>query len=93
MARFKATVNGNIPFTEEEEREADAAAAAWAAGEVTRKAIAIREERNKLLAETDWRFRSDLTPSQEWINYCQALRDITDQATFPNEVTWPTKPE
>ena len=53
----------------------------------------VRQQRNALLAETDWRFRSDLTPSQEWIDYCQALRDIPQQAGFPDNVTWPKKPE
>ena len=60
----------------------------------------LREERNKKLQETDWRFRSDLTPSQEWIDYSQALRDLPstsspeldEQGNLTN-VTWPTKPE
>ena len=36
----------------------------------------LREERNRRIAETDWRFRSDLSPSQEWKDYCKALRDF-----------------
>ena len=36
----------------------------------------LREERNRRIAETDWRFRSDLSPSQEWKDYCVALRDL-----------------
>lgn len=52
----------------------------------------VRAERDRLLAETDWRFRSDLTPSQAWKDYCQALRDIPAQAGFPFDVTYPTKP-
>ena len=36
----------------------------------------LREERNRRIALTDWRFRSDLSPSQEWKNYCVALRDL-----------------
>ena len=36
----------------------------------------LREERNRRIAQTDWRFRSDLSPSQEWIDYSQALRDL-----------------
>lgn len=36
----------------------------------------LREERNHRIAETDWRFRSDLSPSQEWKDYCKALRDL-----------------
>lgn len=51
------------------------------------------EKRNRLLEETDWRFRSDLTPSQEWIQYCKQLRDITDAFDpFVEEVEWPVKP-
>ena len=36
----------------------------------------LREERNRRIAETDWRFRSDLSPSQEWRDYCVTLRDL-----------------
>lgn len=57
------------------------------------KESVIRNERNRLLAETDWRFRSDMNPSQGWIDYCQALRDITAQQGFPWNVQWPVKPE
>ena len=59
----------------------------------------LREERNKRIAETDWRFRSDLTPSQTWKDYCKALRDLPSTASPKIEngiltnVTWPTKPE
>ena len=53
----------------------------------------VRNQRNTKLAETDWRFRSDLTPSQEWKDYCQALRDITTQTGFPWDIAWPTQPE
>ena len=60
----------------------------------------LRWERNRRLQETDWRFRSDLTPSQEWIDYSQALRDLPstsspelDENGQLSNVTWPTKPE
>lgn len=56
-------------------------------------AAGVRDSRNRLLAETDWRFRSDMTPSQAWKDYCQALRDVPAQAGFPHNVTWPNKPE
>lgn len=59
----------------------------------------VREQRNAKLALTDWRFRSDLTPSQEWINYCQELRDLTNDtnnwSTNDNgdvSINWPTPP-
>jgi hypothetical protein len=29
----------------------------------------------------------------EWTTYRQALLDITKSQNFPNQVTWPTKPE
>ena len=53
----------------------------------------LREERNRRLAETDWWASSDLTMSQARRDYRQALRDITDNATSLDNVTWPTKPE
>ena len=56
------------------------------------QAKSVRATRDAKLAETDWRFRSDLTPSQEWKDYCQALRDITTQSGFPWTVTWPDAP-
>jgi hypothetical protein len=52
----------------------------------------LREERNKLLAETDWWASSDLSMSSEQTTYRQALRDITTSATSLEDVTWPTKP-
>jgi len=36
----------------------------------------VRIKRNLALEETDWRFMSDQTPSQEWIDYRQFLRDL-----------------
>jgi hypothetical protein len=52
-----------------------------------------RQARNQLIAETDWWATSDRTMATEQTAYRQALRDITDQAGFPTDITWPTKPE
>jgi hypothetical protein len=49
-------------------------------------------KRRDLLAETDWWAMSDRTMTQEEIDYRQALRDVTDQAGYPIDITWPTKP-
>jgi hypothetical protein len=57
------------------------------------KAAKVRAERDRKLAATDWRFRSDMNPSQDWIDYCQDLRDIPEQDGFPNEVVWPVSPD
>jgi len=56
----------------------------------------VRAERNGLLTSTDWIVikHVDLGQSipQEWSDYRQALRDITEQAGFPDNVDWPTEP-
>ena len=61
----------------------------------------LREERNKRLSDCDWRANSDLTMSDEWKTYRQALRDLPASSTpvLDNNapigitsVTWPTKP-
>ena len=52
----------------------------------------LREERDKLIAATDWWASSDLTMSDERTAYRQALLDITESATSLDDVTWPTKP-
>ena len=57
------------------------------------KAAKVRAERDRKLDATDWRFRSDMNPSQDWIDYCQDLRDIPEQDGFPNEVVWPVSPD
>jgi hypothetical protein len=56
------------------------------------KAEAIRIERDEKLKETDWWALSDKTMTQAQEDYRQALRDITNQESFPDSVTWPTKP-
>ena len=55
------------------------------------KWIAIRLERNRRLQITDWRASSDLTLSDDWKTYRQALRDVPTQ-TDPYNITWPTEP-
>jgi len=51
-----------------------------------------RELRDAFLAETDWTASTDVIMSDDMTTYRQALRDITDQAGFPTNITWPTKP-
>ena len=52
----------------------------------------LREERDRLIAATDWWAGSDHTMTAAQTTYRQALRDITDNATSLDDVTWPTKP-
>ena len=56
------------------------------------QAKSVRATRDEKLSETDWRFRSDMTPSQAWKDYCQALRDLPQQEGFPWTITWPVAP-
>ena len=53
----------------------------------------IREHRDRLLTETDWIGTTDVTMSDEWKTYRQALRDIPASNTVYKDVTWPTQPE
>jgi len=53
---------------------------------------ALREERNRRLAETDWMGNSDVTMSSAWKTYRKALRDITEDYNSLDDVKWPTKP-
>ena len=61
----------------------------------------LRLERNSRIAETDWRASSDLTLSDAWKTYRQALRDLPATASPSldsnyeldlTSVTWPTEP-
>ena len=61
----------------------------------------LRLERNSRIAETDWRASSDLTISDAWKTYRQALRDLPASASPKldsngyldmSSVTFPTEP-
>jgi hypothetical protein len=82
--------------TEDEEGNVTTAAqneAAYKAAKDAEQAEAVREDRNKRLAETDWTQLTDApVNSAAWGTYRQSLRDVTAQSGFPWEVTWPNKP-
>ena len=57
----------------------------------------VKDERDRLLEDTDWiiiRYldQGDEVPL-EWKEYRQALRDIPEQEGFPGSVDWPEMPE
>ena len=54
--------------------------------------IALREERNRLLAETDYLALSDQTLTDAMSTYRQKLRDITKTYSSLDDVNWPEKP-
>ena len=45
----------------------------------------IKNMRTHILSECDYMFLSDQTPSQEWIDYRQFLRDLPQNFTDSNE--------
>ena len=95
MTRYKYVNGERLAFTTEEETARDAEEKAWADAAPTRRMAKLRSERNFLLVETDWMANSDVTMSDAWKTYRQALRDITKQTPEDmalSNITFPTKP-
>ena len=59
-------------------------------------ATAARATRDGLIASCDWMaikaFEAGTGVATEWATYRQALRDVSAQEGFPNDITWPEKP-
>ena len=95
MPRYH-NINGEIvQFTAEEETARDNVEAEWANAAPARALAKLRNERNRLLAETDFYGNSDVTMSDDMKTYRQALRDLPagkDTVDKCNNATWPTKP-
>ena len=68
----------------------DYAAKAWGFDSRIAWADVVRL-RDYLLTESDWRVLPDAGQSTLWIDYRQALRDITEQPD-PLNIIWPTPP-
>ena len=95
MAR-QHNINGiKVPFTAEEEAQADIEEQAWLDGAFDRAITKLRDNRNRLLAETDFYALSDVTMSEDMTTYRQELRNLTNGLSTVedvNNVTYPTKP-
>ena len=65
--------------------------------EYEKLAAEIRNKRDNLLTQTDWTQVTDTVlnteKQQEYKEYRQQLRDITEQQEFPYVVVFPEKPE
>ena len=88
-------------FTDNEDATAAEQEAAYKAGKDAEQAKSVRAERDRKLAECDWVTIKAIDASmdglgiqlpQVWMDYRQALRDVTKQAGFPWNVTWPVQP-
>lgn len=60
--------------------------------EEERNLFQLRQERNRLLAETDWWVLPDRTATQEQLDYREALRNITNIYSSLSDVVWPNNP-
>ncbi len=80
--------NGNKPTETEIQEKIEEVIAAEAM-------MMLRDERDKLLTESDWRATIDYqgTKQSEWLTYRQALRDLPANTEDANNPTWPTTPE
>ena len=96
MARFKTiagrTGSVQVQFTAEEEAAKDAEETKWNNSEPARKWSAIRAERDQLLAASDWMANSDVTMSEAWTTYRQALRNLPSTQADPDDIVFPEEP-
>ena len=96
MANGNKMVDGQlVEMTDTEQKEFDDNNTAWTNAAPARRMVELRRQRDALLAETDYMALGDVTLSDAWKTYRQALRDITD--TTPSDdalsnITFPTKP-
>ncbi len=77
---------GNVTTAAEHE-------AAYKAQKDAEQAKAVRADRNKRLADSDWTQVADAPVDKAaWAAHRQALRDVTAQEGFPWNVQWPEQP-
>ena len=84
-----------VQFTNAEEAAQEAKEKAWADGAAARAWEALRRERDNKIAKSDWRANSDVTMSDAWKTYRQALRDLPstlNDTTVQETITWPEEP-
>jgi hypothetical protein len=96
MANTNKIVDGQVvEMTDAEQAEYDARNTAWDNDAPNRRMAELRRQRDALLVETDYMGNSDVTMSDAWKTYRQALRDITSQTPSDDalsNITFPTKP-
>ena len=84
MTRYKATVNGNVPFTAEEEAQWDKLQADAIANAPKRKLQLIKNIRLQKLQETDWWVISEqITDAQK--TWRQNLRNLPQDFSTEEE--------
>tara|TARA_B100000902_G_scaffold393798_1_gene448765 strand:- start:585 stop:872 length:288 start_codon:yes stop_codon:yes gene_type:complete len=91
--RYKMINHELVQLTDEEEAAKVAEEKAWTDSAADRNLNMLREQRNIILAESDWMSNSDVTMTDEWKKYRQELRDITKTYKSLEDVKWPTAPK
>ena len=83
-----------VPLTIAEIAECEARVVAWEAAGPARALAGLRVERTVYLAASDWTQLPDAPTANAaaWKVYRQALRDLPQQWTYPNDPQWPTAP-
>jgi hypothetical protein len=90
---IEPTLKDGVVYTAELVALTDEEKAQQAAEKTAQMASAIREQRDRLLAECDWTQLSDATIDKStWATYRQSLRDVPEQSGFPQTIEWPVKP-
>ena len=80
-----------IPLSDDERAEFEARDAAGI--DPAFVAHQVRAQRNALLMSSDWTQVADAPVNRSaWAVYRQALRDVPQQAGFPNVIEWPVAP-
>jgi len=80
--------HSDTPMPSQEELDA-----AWPAVRDAQAWDAVRVERDRLLAACDWTQVADApVDAAAWAAYRQALRDVPQDYTTPEDVVWPIPP-
>ena len=90
MPRYNRVNGTDVQFTQAEETARDAEEKEWADGEAARTMANIREERDGLLAATDWAAMPDSpTMSSAMTTYRTALRDYPETYASDTSAAFP----
>ena len=90
MPRFNMVDGVRVQCRAEDETYFDALDQTHTDTAVARASAAVRKERDRLIAATDWTGNSDVTMTSAMTTYRTAVRNVPAQAGFPNSITWPT---
>ena len=89
------TLRGGTVYTAELVALTDEDKAQRETDRLAQLASVSREQRNHLLAGSDWTQLADYLKldKADWTAYRKSLRDLTKQAGFPSVIIWPIAPD